>query len=74
MMYNHRAFIFGPLPAHNNNVVTPFIIECSYELYLATTAPYKEGNYCDMTSSDTQIILSEELSDNNGELYANIRK
>ena len=36
--------------------------------------PIKTGNYCDMTSSDTQIILSEELANHNGELYANIRK
>ena len=72
-MYNHRAFIFGPLPAHNNNVVASFIIAAMNCIW-PPQRPIKTGNYCDMTSSDTQIILSEELTDHNGELYANIRK
>ena len=36
--------------------------------------PIKTGNYCDMPTSDTQIILSEELTGHNGKSYANIRK
>ena len=41
---------------------------------LPALRPIKTGNYCDMSSSDTLIILSEELTEHNGELYAHIRK
>ena len=79
-MYNHRAYIFGrclysQYNDNNNDESSPLLSLIAAINYLwLPVRPIKTGNYCDMLTSDAQIILSEELTNHNGELYANIRK